>query len=436
MSKLNRTLSEQEFCRVRERALAGERWEKIAKDLGITNVKQLRRETVRETDAFDSESVEAVVKNRYQAGEPLAAIAPDYKMTPRTLWGALKEIGVIPKGSKFPRSPVPSHVAKAAAAQAAKIQAAANASAAQMQPQPAATSSPEPDAADVQPEPVTQPPGLPADGFIPPKWFRKLQAAIKHKKGACMFGPRGSGKSTAVRYLAKSMNVPTITMQCAANEQIDALVGEKGVVNDNGCPVTKFVDGPLTTAMRNGCWLIAEEPNVMHPGVWSKVNNILDDTGEGLRLPTGEVIPQHPNFRLVLCYNDGYTGTKEVNAALKDRCPPLHCDYFEPDREAELLAIATGAPLNVCAKVVSVATMIRQAPSLRFDLSPRPLTYWIKMALDGMSWSEGFDAAIMDLLGDPTGAAVQRKVVATIAVNAGIDQWPLPAPLGGETAKA
>jgi len=249
--------------------------------------------------------------------------------------------------------------------------------------------------------------------FVAPTWYPLLRYAMASERGATLFGPRGCGKSTAIRELAAELQRPTITMQCAANMQIDALLGswtsERGTL--------KFIDGPLAEAVRTGAWLLAEEANVIHPGVWSMVNTLTDQTGEPLRLPNGQIIPQHPDFRLVLIYNEGYTGTREVNAALKDRLMPIYCGYLSQADEIALLQSKTTADAAECTRVQDVAAMIRAA-NLRFDLSPRSLCRWIRLVKEaGMSWADAFERAIIDLVGPPELAAPQRTVLAEIARN-------------------
>lgn len=264
--------------------------------------------------------------------------------------------------------------------------------------------------------PISPPASAP--GFVPPEWYPVLDYALRAERGATLFGPRGCGKSTAIRALASATSSPTVTLQCAANMQIDSLLGTW--TSENG--TLRFIDGPLTIAVRQGAWLIAEEANVIHPGVWSAVNTLTDQTGEGLRLPTGEVVAQSAGFRLILVYNEGYAGTREVNAALKDRLMPIYCGYLPADQEAALLASMTGAPQEDCERVQQVAQMIRDA-NLRFDLSPRSLARWIRLVREaGLSWREAYRVALMDLVGTPELAAPQRACLEEIACNS-INQW-------------
>lgn len=264
--------------------------------------------------------------------------------------------------------------------------------------------------------PVVPPPV--ADKFVAPQWYPLLRYAVGVEKGATLFGPRGCGKSTAIRQLAGELSQPTVTLQCAANMQIDSLLGswtsEAGTL--------RFIDGPLTMAVRWGAWLLAEESNVIHPGVWSLVNTLTDQTGEGLRLPTGEVVHQTPSFRLILIYNEGYSGTREVNAALKDRLMPIYCDYLPADEEVALLEKLTGADSAQCQRVQAVAALIRAA-NLRFDLSPRSLVRWIRLVRDaGLTWGAAYERAILDLAGPPQLAAPQRACLEEIARNT-VAQW-------------
>lgn len=268
------------------------------------------------------------------------------------------------------------------------------------------------------------PPALPPEtqDFIPPTWYGLLEYALTSgtEKGCMIFGPRGSGKSTAIRHLAEAHGASTVSLQCAHGMQLDSLLGTWTVVDGQ----TVFVHGPLAVSLLTGSWLIAEEFNVAHPGIWSVLNNLTDKTGDSLRLPSGEVIPPHPDFRVAALYNEGaqYGGTREVNAALKRRLMPIYADYPDKEREMKILRNLTGATDGRLESVLGVAEMIRAA-NLRFDLSTDILARWMNIAERGiLSWSESFEKVITDLLGSPEVSAPQRAVMAEIAAQT-VNQW-------------
>lgn len=257
--------------------------------------------------------------------------------------------------------------------------------------------------------------------FIEPRWFKRLAFAMRYDKGASLFGPRGCGKSSAANELARRTGNGIVLMTCGANMQFDELRGTWSAESGS----TKWLDGRLVEALRKGHWLLAEEANVVNPAVWSMVNNLTDDTGHGISLPTGEVVPRHPKFRLLLLYNEGYAGTREVNQATKERLMPIYCDYMAAEDEKSLLAKRTGAPLPVCNNLVQLARMIRSG-KVRMDFSPRSMIRMIKMVgLGGFSWGEAYTAAALDLAGSADIAAAQRTLLAEYGKQVNVEQWPM-----------
>ena len=71
-------------------------------------------------------------------------------------------------------------------------------------------------------------------------------------------------------------------------------------------------------AVKAGAYWLFDEPNLCQPGVVASLNNVLDRRGE-LAIPeTGERLRDRRTFRAFLCFNSGYSGTRQFNEALVD----------------------------------------------------------------------------------------------------------------------
>ncbi len=264
--------------------------------------------------------------------------------------------------------------------------------------------------------------------FIPPPWFERLRFAMKapSQRGATVFGPRGAGKTTAVHELSKTDGTELVTYQAASGCTIDDLVGVRDLKDGK----TVFTDGPLPDAIRKDCWLLIEEANVMHHGVFSKLNTLTDGSGDTLRLPDGTRLTVGPKFRVVLAFNEGagYAGTREVNAALRDRLMPIYADYLPEKSEVSMLVQRTGCDEQSAKRLVGFARQIRAArANLGFDLSPRALFRMLDMIrFLGESWKSAFEYGILDLIGDPIDKKPQRDAIEKTAQAAGLYAWTLP----------
>lgn len=276
---------------------------------------------------------------------------------------------------------------------------------------------------------VSTPPIPPtSNGYTPPKWYRKLLFALRSsgESGALLFGPRGSGKTTAVHEACKSLSKPLITFQAANGCTIEDLIGQRELNNGT----TSFTRGPLPCALAQDACLLIEEANVMHPGVFSKLNTLTDGSGDKLALPDGSALGANPGFRVILAFNEGagYAGTRDTNAALRDRLMPIYAGYLPEGQEEQVLIHKTGCDPTTARRVVSLATAVRASSSnLGFDLSPRPMMRMLRLIRDeGFNWSDAFEASVLDLAGDPVDKAPQRDVLTQIAGACGLEMWDLP----------
>jgi hypothetical protein len=132
----------------------------------------------------------------------------------------------------------------------------------------------------------------------------------------------------------------------------------------------------------------------------------------------------------VLAFNEGasYSGTREVNAALRDRLMPIYADYLPMDLESKIIQERTGCDQSSADALVAVAAKVRAGrASLGFDLSPRALFRMLElMRYCRKNWKEAFGIAILDLVGDPIDRKPQRDSIEQIACLDGLYSWSPP----------
>lgn len=281
--------------------------------------------------------------------------------------------------------------------------------------------------------------------------------------GLLALGPAGGGKTTLMRVIAIKTGRQIVVHQCARGQNVRDLLGdfvlevqqadttyrvemagsdpseirgilEKIKVVSKGQVIAKMVwiDGPLAESIRMSSkgvntMLVLEEANMLDASTLAIFNNLTDGSGYPLRLGTGERIQVDTDkWKVALCINEGYTGTRELNTALRNRLKSLFIDYLPPKQESKGLQIQTGAPAEWCDRLVDFANLVRAARrkgKLQYDLSPRSLCRMIEERGEGFSWEDAFESCVLDEIGDPNIKGPFRKTVYEIAQSAGIKNW-------------
>ncbi len=248
--------------------------------------------------------------------------------------------------------------------------------------------------------------------YVKPAWFPRLELAARSGRGAALFGPAGTGKTSAIHALAHEHGASLITTQAFRGFSIDDLVGSIGLKDG----ATIFTPGPLAQALACDGWLLIEEANAAHPATLSKLNTLIDDSGDSCRLPDGSALQPGPGFRVFLCYNPGYAGMQEPNASLTDRLSPIYVDYLPPDQEAQILANRGHDP-DTCKAAVALGQALRAArETLQWDCSPRTLAALLAaQTLDPQpTFAQAFEWVVLDRIGDPATRGPQRDLARSI----------------------
>jgi len=123
-------------------------------------------------------------------------------------------------------------------------------------------------------------------------------------EGLYLTGPTGSGKSTLVTQVASRLNIPVHRVTAHSRLETPELIGHYALVSGS----MSFVDGPLTTAMREGHWFLLDEIDLLDPATAAGLNGIVE--GAPLVIPekNGEMVTPAPGFWFIATGNTAGSG--------------------------------------------------------------------------------------------------------------------------------
>lgn len=216
-----------------------------------------------------------------------------------------------------------------------------------------------------------------------------------------LYGASGCGKTSAINQIAAVLKHPIISITINGRFELSDLIGHQTVVNGE----VVFVHGPLARAMKYGYILILNEIDLADAGELAGLNDVLEGRSLVVIQNNGEVIPPHPDFRLVVTANTAgtgstrgaYHGTQHLNAAFLDRFRFIPCDYMDAKDEEELLKKSVPSLSEKIIKgMVRVANEIRKShvnPEanhvyMTVPMSTRSLLRWAKLTCSYESFDE------------------------------------------------
>ena len=179
-------------------------------------------------------------------------------------------------------------------------------------------------------------------------WKARLPILIK--------GPTGCGKTRFVRHMANRLGRELITVSCNEDTSATDLLGRHLLLGGE----TRWSDGPVTRAVRNGAILYLDEIAEARADAIVVVHSITDDRRELFLDRTGESIMAGPEFMVVASFNPGYQRSmRELKPSTRQRFVALSFGFPEASREAEIVARESRCESGVAKSLVKIGAKMR-----------------------------------------------------------------------------
>lgn len=193
------------------------------------------------------------------------------------------------------------------------------------------------------------------------KEIEVFEQCYKNKIPVLLKGPTGTGKSRFIEFMAYQLEKNLITISCHEETSSTDLIGRFIIKGAE----TIWLDGPLTTAVKEGAVIYLDEIAEARPDVIVAIHSLTDHRRELFIDKLGETIRAHEDFMLVASFNPGYQrGFKELKPSTRQRFAAVSFNYPAAKVETEILINETSVDEATAKQLVSIGNKIRNLKEL------------------------------------------------------------------------
>lgn len=194
-------------------------------------------------------------------------------------------------------------------------------------------------------------PGYSPRYHLQSRYTKAIVECIKHRKDVLCYGPAGTGKTSGIKQIAGELGIPVVQYTCGEDTTMWDLFGSDELIQESGTTVTHFREKAIATACEEAkkikgdrqtkCILILDELDTCTPGLISHLNQLICEHEiefEGKQFDASHVmIYATANTAGTGDSTGKYSGTRCINAALRDRFMPIRLGYMAQAEECDLL---------------------------------------------------------------------------------------------------
>lgn len=183
------------------------------------------------------------------------------------------------------------------------------------------------------------------------RYTKAIVECIKHRKDVLCYGPAGTGKTSGIKQIAGELGIPVVQYTCGEDTTLWDLFGSDELIKEDGATVTHFREKAIAIACEEArkikgdrntkCILILDELDTCTPGLISHLNQLICEHRiefEGKLFDASNVmIYATANTSGTGDSTGRYSGTRCINAALRDRFMPIRLGYMSQAEECVLL---------------------------------------------------------------------------------------------------